>query len=158
MHAKTYLSLILAAVFYLLPDPALALTIYRIGGADLPPPGLETEYEFVQLAWEDADPANHGQSDLIELHPDHIIPQTMNPQENLTPRLEALGGRILILEWNGWQQWRDDDILIFDGDPETAYLGDGHTHRFGTYKRTVNRAVLWLKRNQQDDGTFGAKR
>ena len=28
-----------------------ALTIYRIGGADLPPPVLDTPYKFVQLEW-----------------------------------------------------------------------------------------------------------
>lgn len=36
-----------------------------------------------------------------------------------------------------------------------AFLGNGHTHRFGTFKRTVNRAYLWLKRRQRGSGRFG---
>ena len=34
---------------------ASALTIYRIGGQSLPPPALDAPYEFVSLAWADAD-------------------------------------------------------------------------------------------------------
>lgn len=112
---------------------AQALTVYRIGGADLPPPDPGVPYEFVQLAWEDLDPARHGRSELVALGTGAIEPQRLDPSVNLTPRLEELGGRILVLEWNGWQKWRDDDIWIFDGDPETAYLGDGHYLRVAGY-------------------------
>ena len=36
-----------------------------------------------------------------------------------------------------------------------AFLGQGHTHRFGTYKRTVSKALRWLKRQQRRDGSIG---
>lgn len=36
-----------------------------------------------------------------------------------------------------------------------AFLGEGHTHRFGTYKRTVNKALRWLKREVRSDGSIG---
>lgn len=36
-----------------------------------------------------------------------------------------------------------------------AFLGNGHTHRFGGFKRTVNRAYLWLRRRQRGSGSFG---
>jgi len=36
-----------------------------------------------------------------------------------------------------------------------AFLGNGHTHRFGTFKRTVNRGLQWLKRQQAADGSVG---
>ena len=36
-----------------------------------------------------------------------------------------------------------------------AFLGNGHTHRFGTYKKTVNRGMQWLKGQQQADGSVG---
>jgi len=36
-----------------------------------------------------------------------------------------------------------------------AFLGEGHTHRFGTYKRTVGKALRWLKRQQRSDGSLG---
>ena len=110
-----------------------ALTIYRIGGHDLPHPELDASYEFVQLAWDEIDSNLHGHSELISLTPERISPQNLDPSINLTPMIEELGGRIMILEWNGWQQWRDDDIFIFDGDQETAYLGDGHYLRVAGY-------------------------
>lgn len=113
--------------------PAYALTIYRIGGADLPKPVLAAEYEFVQLSWEAVDPKQHGQAQWVALQPERIGPLLLTPSVNLAPRLESLGGRILVLEWNGWRQWYEDDILIFDGDPETAYLGDGHYLRVAGY-------------------------
>lgn len=113
--------------------PAHALTIYRIGGADLPKPALAAEYEFVQLSWEAVDPKQHGQAQWVALQPERIGPLLLTPSVNLAPRLESLGGRILVLEWNGWRQWYEDDILIFDGDPETAYLGDGHYLRVAGY-------------------------
>ena len=113
--------------------PLHALTIYRIGGADQPKPELEAEYEFVQLSWEAVDPQQHGQAQWVALQPERIGPLLLTPSVNLTPLLESLGGRILVLEWNGWRQWYEDDILIFDGDPETAYLGDGHYLRVAGY-------------------------
>jgi hypothetical protein len=36
-----------------------------------------------------------------------------------------------------------------------AYLGNGHTHRFGTFKRSVSRGLQWLKRQQKADGSMG---
>jgi hypothetical protein len=111
------------------------LTIYRIGGAGLPPPGLAAEegVEFVQLDWADVDEKRHGSTDLLETSPDFIEPQRLDPDDNLTPLLEARGGQILILTWNGWAQYKDDDIPIFDEDPSTAYLGDGHYARVRGY-------------------------
>lgn len=113
--------------------PTHALTIYRIGGSDLPKPVLEAEYEFVQLAWDAVDPNQHGQAQWIALRPERIGPLLLTPSVNLAPLVESLGGRILVLEWNGWREWYEDDVLIFDGDPETAYLGDGHYLRVVGY-------------------------
>ncbi|MGE0711142.1 MAG: hypothetical protein AB7N76_29340 [Planctomycetota bacterium] len=36
-----------------------------------------------------------------------------------------------------------------------AYLGQGHTHRFGTYKRTVSQGLRRLKQLQMADGSIG---
>ena len=36
-----------------------------------------------------------------------------------------------------------------------AFLGDGHTHRFGLYKATVRRGLDWLRRTQRPDGSIG---
>ncbi len=35
-----------------------------------------------------------------------------------------------------------------------AYVGAGHTHRFGEFKATVARALRWLRARQADDGSF----
>lgn len=35
-----------------------------------------------------------------------------------------------------------------------AFLGNGHTHRFGTFKRTVNKGLQWLKHQQKADGSI----
>ena len=46
-----------------------ALTIYRIGGGDLPPPELASEegVDFVQLEWEEVDAKRHGEAYLLEM-------------------------------------------------------------------------------------------
>ena len=44
-------------------SPSDALTVYRIGGAALPPPDLPAGTEFVQLQWEDIESAQHGQAE-----------------------------------------------------------------------------------------------
>ncbi|MCW8140979.1 MAG: hypothetical protein KIT58_18915 [Planctomycetota bacterium] len=36
-----------------------------------------------------------------------------------------------------------------------AFLGNGHTHRFGTFKATVNKGLNWLKKQQAADGSVG---
>lgn len=102
-----------------------AVTIYRIGGESIPQPELSVPYDFVQLSWSDVEPARHGRAYLLEIDPDFIAPQQLDPSVNLTPQLEELGGRILSLTWTGWGPAFGRDIKMFDGDLETAFLGDG---------------------------------
>ncbi|MEE3259523.1 MAG: hypothetical protein VX293_09970, partial [Candidatus Latescibacterota bacterium] len=107
-----------------------ALTIYRIGGGDLGAPELASieGVEFVQIEWADIDEDLHGSINLIELAADHIAPRQLDPTVNLTPLLPQSDflGDILYLTWIGWGGFNDDDELIWDGDSNTAYLGDGH--------------------------------
>jgi len=102
-----------------------AVTIYRIGGESIPQPELSVPYDFVQLSWSDVEPARHGRAYLLEMDPNFIAPQQLDPSVNLTPQLEELGGRILSLTWTGWGSAFGRDIKMFDGDLETAFLGDG---------------------------------
>lgn len=107
-----------------------ALTIYRIGGADLPAPELASVegVEFVQIDWADTDEDLHGSINLLEVSGSHIAPRQLDPTVNLTsllPQADFLGD-IFYLTWIGWGGFDDDDELIWDGDPNTAYLGDGH--------------------------------
>lgn len=39
-----------------------------------------------------------------------------------------------------------------------AYMGNGQTHRFGVFKRTVNTGLRWLKQQQKADGSVGGLR
>ena len=102
-----------------------AVTIYRIGGESIPQPELSVPYDFVQLSWSEVEPARHGRAYLLEMDPDFIAPQQLDPSVNLTPQLEELGGRILSLTWTGWGPAFGRDLKMFDGDSATAFLGDG---------------------------------
>lgn len=35
-----------------------------------------------------------------------------------------------------------------------AFMGNGHTHRFGTFKLTVRKGLKWLKQQQTEQGSF----
>ena len=41
------------------------------------------------------------------------------------PQLEAEGGQVQALTWIGWGPANGRDEAMFDGDPTTAFLGDG---------------------------------
>ncbi|MDE0963425.1 MAG: hypothetical protein OSB73_09870 [Candidatus Latescibacteria bacterium] len=104
-----------------------ALIIYRIGGANLPAPALDAPYEFVQLDWADTDPNLHGTLDQLAVDNGSVAPLQLDPDVNLTPLIDnELGGQIRILQWAGWKMRETEDVAAFDGNPETAYLGDGH--------------------------------
>ena len=107
-----------------------ALTIYRIGGSNLPAPELASVegVGFMQIDWADTDEDLHGSINLLEVTGDHIAPRQLDPTVNLTPLLPRADflGDILYLTWIGWGGFDDDDELIWDEDPNTAYLGDGH--------------------------------
>ncbi|MBM3276756.1 MAG: gliding motility-associated C-terminal domain-containing protein [Candidatus Handelsmanbacteria bacterium] len=103
-----------------------ALTIYRIGGEDLPPPDPGVQHQFVQLSWNDVAEKDYGEARLLTVTPEAIAPLQLDPTVNLTPTLIDRGGQFYVLEWTGWEPKVQDNLLLFDGDPETAYLGDGH--------------------------------
>ena len=109
--------------------PAGALTIYRIGGESLPPPAIDANYEFVQLAWADVDEDRDGQVELVATEADFIRPLRLDPTVNIAPQIYGFdGGNVLVMHSHtGWtESLEGDDGFIFDGDPDTAYLGDGH--------------------------------
>ncbi len=118
--------LIFAALASWWVGQAGALTIYRIGGETLPPPDPGVPHEFVQLSWASAAQGQHGESRLLTILPGTIEPLKLDPAVNLTPTLIDQGGQFYVLEWTGWEPKVQDNLLFFDRDPETAYLGDGH--------------------------------
>jgi hypothetical protein len=38
-----------------------------------------------------------------------------------------------------------------------AFLGDGHTHRVGPFRKTVKKGLKWLRSQQQENGSFGPR-
>ncbi len=48
------------------------------------------------------------------------------------------------------------DVAV-SGTALLAYLGHGHTHRVGLFKKTVKRGLEWLRGQQQADGSLGPR-
>ena len=107
------------------PASVAALTVIRLGGEDLPPPDLEVPYEFVQLSWAEVDPKSHGLAELVKIDTGFVEPLHLDPTVNLVPILEEFGGQVLALDWIGWGPASGNDLAMFDGNPTTAFLGDG---------------------------------
>ena len=103
-----------------------ALTVYRIGGEDLPPPEVDGDFEFIQLSWADVDEKQLGRIDLLEVATHSIEPQRLDPAVNLTPLIRERGGGIRSNNSYGWQSEALLDFLM-DGDLTTAYLGSGRS-------------------------------
>ncbi len=123
MKNKYHIFALLLAMWYC--SSSAALTVYRIGGATLPPPDLPVGTEFVQLQWEDIESAQHGKAEQLAITPDLLEPEQLDPSVNLTPRLKERGGRVQTLRWTGWEPSSKGDALLWDEDPETVFLGDG---------------------------------
>lgn len=103
-----------------------ALTVYRIGGEELPRPEVAGDFEFVQLSWADVDEKQLGRIDLLEVATHSIEPQRLDPTVNLTPLIRERGGGIRSNNSYGWQSEALLDNLM-DGDLTTAYLGSGRS-------------------------------
>ena len=125
MPQRIGILLVLWMVFWGGPASVAALTVIRLGGENLPPPELEVPYEFVQLSWAEADPKRHGLAELMKIDPGFVEPLRLDPTVNLVPLLEERGGQVLALDWIGWGPASGNDLAMFDGDPTTAFLGDG---------------------------------
>ena len=134
---------LILAISCALVQPLDALTIYRIGGSNLPPPELATEdgVDFVQLEWADVDAKRHGAAHLLDIQAGAIEPQQLDPEVNLTPLIKERGGDILGLTWQGWGGHQDNDGVMFDGDASTAFLGDGDWG--GDYGALKNKALIF---------------
>ena len=109
--------------------PIAGLTIYRLGGENLPAPDADSlgappgSIRFVQLPWSDAHGAPLGSSNLVEIQPDSIRADFV-ALANLTPQVFDRGGRILV-RYPGRQGWGtiDEVFTLLDEDPQTAFNG-----------------------------------
>lgn len=141
MNRRLVLPLITLSFCALLADAGHALTIYRIGGSDLPPPERDAPFDFVQLEWADIDAVQHGSTLLTDLGTT-LAPQQLDPTVNLTPLLDARGGKIETLRSIvGWADFPARDAPMFDGDPSTHFLGDGDWG--GDYGAIENKVLVF---------------
>ncbi len=110
-----------------------ALTLYRMGGENLPEPDLDAPFSFEPLDWAAVDESQHGRAELLEIRPDFMRPRQLDPGINLAPRLGDQGGDVLHHLWRGgWVTAMDHDLLaMFDEDEDTVYLGDGRFVQVG---------------------------
>jgi len=115
---------VLAALALLTSSPSQALTIYRIGGESFDPPALvgTAGVEFVQRSWADLDPDLLGSESLTQPGREFLAPVRLDPEVNLTPLLEQMGGGLRILGIGHWVRQEELEKLR-DGDLETAYFG-----------------------------------
>ncbi len=131
----------LCILFVVVVLPLDALTIYRIGGANLPAPDLVSSegVKFVQVEWTDIQEDLHGRIKLVDENDGRIAPRQLDPTVNLTPLLPQPDflGDIFYLTWIGWGGPDDDDWFIWDGDPNTVYLGDGHFAQHGPKHKSL---------------------
>ena len=127
--APAALCALLAGGYLFCSLPAAALTIYRIGGENKPPPEIDAPFEFVQLSWGGVDPGRHGAAEFVAIAPDSIAPAYFDPERNLAPILSEFGGRVSVKTWAGWSSPTPEDAMAFDGDPSTAFIGDAGIKR-----------------------------
>ena len=125
-----------------------ALTIYRIGGTELPPPEIASEsgVDFRQLSWADADEEKFGSAFLVETD-GPLQPERLDPTKNLTPLLRSRGAEIKSSNGYGWQ---DEPLLdlAFDGNYETAYTGlggSGFGLNCGTFTAARSCKTVWIQ-------------
>ena len=140
---------LLTSLFVLSAYPAEALTVYRIGGEDLPRPEIADEpgVDFVQIPWDDVDDDKFGGANQVATE-GSLQPQQLDPSVNLTPLIRGLGG--FIKSSNGYG-WRDEDLLdlAFDGDYDTAYSGVGSEFSLncGDWDAVPRCKAIWVKFN-----------
>ena len=95
----------------LLPESSPAVTIYRFGGEDLPPPleSARDDVEFLQLDWGEISAESGGEHAGIRMEKGAIGPRKLDPGRNVAA---LIWKRDLSLE------------LLFDDDPGTAWIAE----------------------------------
>ena len=125
-----------------------ALTLYRIGGENLPAPTIATEalevevvrltwdelpftgsdapVTLVQLPWAGVTENRFGGIELMKLTEDYAAPRRLEPEVNVVPVLEEMGGwlRVTAGDLNGAVFSQQDELeKMRDRDLNTAYFG-----------------------------------
>ena len=118
---------------------AESLTIYRIGGADLPRPEKAGQegVNFVQLDWATVGSADLVLAEQMDTESGFIEPTLLEKSVNLAQNFREERGRIRTLDWIGWTASPVEDDVMWDNDTTTVFLGDGHWTAHGTLWREI---------------------
>lgn len=104
---------VLVLYFGLLPESSPAVTIYRFGGGDLPPPAesARADVEFLQVDWGEIGAESGGEQAGIRMEKGTIEPRKLDPGRNVAALL-----------------WKGDPSLelLFDNHPGTAWIADAY--------------------------------
>lgn len=120
------------------PAHVQGLTIYRIGSADQPPPPQAVPHEFVHIPWSAIVGPLRTQS--LQLRAEYIAPKQLDASVNIIPSLVENGGFILTTGgYDGLIAPGVSELATWDGDLETAYLGDESVSWSGIFNRRENR-------------------
>ena len=137
--ARSYSLLLLLGLC--LPLNVQGLTIYRIGGADQPPPALDVPYEFMRVPWSSIVGTSSGQTQSLQLQAEYIEPKQLDASVNLSPSIVENGGLILTTGgYDGLITPGESELATWDGDIETAYQGDEAVAWRGIFNRRENRS------------------
>ena len=94
-----------------------ALVIYRFGGDDeAPPPEADSAgVQYIQMPWADVDPDAGGAQFDLDLSREAIRPLSRDPQVNITPAIEQVGG-VYVRPHVNQEVW--------DGDTSTVWVAN----------------------------------
>ena len=108
----------------LLPSLAGSLTIYRIGGEDLPlPDAAELEdVALVRLSWADFAEGFGGGMDNLDTTDGRIAPLLVSPQDNLSLKALERGGGAFFTKTDYVEIRQDFIDWSVDGDPATGVV------------------------------------
>ena len=128
------------------PQHVQGLTIYRIGGDDQPPPTLEVPYEFRHVPWSAIVATASDQTQSLQLQAEYIEPKQLDGSVNLIPSIVENGGLILTTGgYDGLITPGESELASWDGDIETAYLGNESVAWGGIFNRRENRGARPFK-------------
>ncbi len=136
-----------------------ALTVYRLGGEDVPEPDHEgAAFDFVQLHWEDVDADRFGDSVGMDIQPGAVAPEAMDANVNLTPT--TLDGNFHFLGWRSWEavqgtgsSYQGWSVRMGDEDADTYYTDyRGTTYLFDLQRLVHLERIRFYTRH--DDGTL----
>ena len=109
-----------------------ALTIYRLGGEDLPPPAevQRGEADFRQLSWAAVDPVAQGRTEGVVMESSGIAPLFFGPDENIGPSIWQRRGSLLVEGYGGYGVNNEADLVV-DGDRATVFDVVGEAEYLG---------------------------